>query len=583
MSGAAVLSEFQTIEIDRIVPSGTNPRKTRDSQKLDELAESIRAHGVLQPILVRPKGPSYYVSTGHFNSADHLRYVACLNIVGRENLHESFASGTAEENQAAAEQAIEEKNAARGYEIVAGERRWRASKIAGLTEVPVRIRELDDQAVLEIQVIENLQREDVHPLEEANGFEALIRDYAYTAGAIAEKIGCHESYVHKRLRLARLIEPARKSFANGEISLNHAILLARLDSAEAQKQAFELCFEDHYDRVTRKSQKVAVPAKSLDLRIREEIFLDLTAAPWNKHDAELAKKAGSCVECPKRTGANGMLFDDGDGKRKDHCLDRECFETKRQAFVQIKIAELIEKTGEAPVRVANGYADDKTLKQLQAVRSYSYTIPGKKEKCEHQETAIVVYGDDIGKLFSICRAAKCPKHGTRHSSGAARSPQAEAAERKRKLDEKIIATYRSKLWLETWNKIANQGLDALEEANVDLIAHYLIQRIGHDGRAPLIKLLDLSLQKKDVNGYSDNAKLLGSYYDKLAPEKQIPFLVALTVAPALGSMYGGTPLKSLEGVAGRAGCDPVAIKRAIAAPLQAKAKASAAKAKKVSA
>lgn len=556
---AATANEFRIVPIDKIIPSPTNPRKTRDEGKMQELVESVAAHGVLQPILVRPLKAKYFVSGG----IGKVRYLTCLNLVGHPNLLETFSHGTASENEAKAQEAADRKNALEpDYEIVFGERRWRAAKIANCGNVPVRVRELSDQQVLELQLIENLNREDVHPLEEAAGFESLIDNYGYTPSAIAEKVGCSESYVHKRLRLARLIEPARKSFSDGVISLNHAILIARLEP-EQQKHAFGLCIREHWDHVINKKTKQAIPASVLDARIKTEILLDLSAAPWKKDDAQLVPKAGACTVCPKRTGSNAQLFDDF--KKGDHCLDRECFEKKRQAFVDIKSVELAAKTGQEPVRLATTYADDKTLKKLNAVREHSFTeVKGKKDHCGSVETAIVVYGNDVGHTREICRDGKCKKHHP-HAAGSnyGQTPQAIAAERKRKTDEKIDAAYRRELWLRTWG-----GLDVpLRQAEVDLVAEYLIERIGHDARGPLVKVLGIEPAKKSTGGFADNAKAIRGYYTKLDSKKKLCFLVALSLAPAISNFMHSSAAKEMESIAKPLGLNPVAIRKAVAEPI----------------
>jgi ParB/RepB/Spo0J family partition protein len=170
----------QSIPLPDIIRSKSNPRKTFDAAKLTELAASVKEHGVLQPILVRPNGKA----------------------------------GT--------------------YELVAGERRFRAAQEAGLTEIPALVRELTDTQVLEIQVIENLQRDDLHPLEEADGYRQLMAK-KYDVARIAERIGRSVKYVYDRMKLAGLVDEARKIFLDGKITAGHAILLARL-KPEDQKR-----------------------------------------------------------------------------------------------------------------------------------------------------------------------------------------------------------------------------------------------------------------------------------------------------------------------------------------------------------
>lgn len=169
---------FQTIPLTDISPSKSNPRKHFDAKRLEELAESIKEKGVLQPVLVRPNG--------------------------------------------------------QGYELVAGERRYRAAKMAGLQELPAVIRQLDDTEVVECQTIENLQREDVHPLEEAAGYHQLMKLGKYDASRIAAKVGRSVKYVYDRMKLLELTKEAQDLFWDGKIQAGHAILLARLSPSQQQ-------------------------------------------------------------------------------------------------------------------------------------------------------------------------------------------------------------------------------------------------------------------------------------------------------------------------------------------------------------
>lgn len=178
-------SELQSLLLEQLCPSPTNPRKTFDPVALQELADSIAEKGLIQPIVVRPR-------------------------------HNSRG--------APVEVAL--------YEVVAGERRYRAAKLAGLEQVPCIVRELDDVAVLEIQVVENNQREDVHPLEEADGFARLMKVDGYSVERIAQRIGTSTKYVYDRVKLLQLVPELQKVFVEGEISAGHAILLARLTPEE---------------------------------------------------------------------------------------------------------------------------------------------------------------------------------------------------------------------------------------------------------------------------------------------------------------------------------------------------------------
>lgn len=163
------------LDLNEIVPNRDQPRKTFDEASIEELAQSIKQHGVLQPLLVRP-----------------------------------IPSG--------------------GYQLVAGERRWRACRIAGLTKVPVVIKELTDTETMEIAIIENLQREDLNPIEEAEGLQTLIDKCGYTQEEVATSVGKSRPAIANSLRLLRLPPEVREMTKNGEISAGHARALLAFDN-----------------------------------------------------------------------------------------------------------------------------------------------------------------------------------------------------------------------------------------------------------------------------------------------------------------------------------------------------------------
>lgn len=167
----------KTIRTSEIEPNREQPRKNFSEDAISSLAESIREHGMLQPILVRP-----------------------------------MALG--------------------GYQIVAGERRWRAARMLGLDEVPVNIRELSDTQAMQIAVIENLQRENLNPVEEANGYNELIEKYGMTQEKVAQMVGRSRSSVANAIRILSLPENVLKMLGDGRLSMGHAKALLGFDNRE---------------------------------------------------------------------------------------------------------------------------------------------------------------------------------------------------------------------------------------------------------------------------------------------------------------------------------------------------------------
>jgi ParB/RepB/Spo0J family partition protein len=169
------------VNIDRIEPNPEQPRMVFEQEALDELAASIREHGVLQPILVRPLGPNT-------------------------------------------------------YQIVAGERRWRASRQAGLNTIPALIEDIDDDTALEIAIIENLQREDLTPLDEAAMFDRMIHQHGYSIRKLADKLGKDKGYLENRLRLADAPPEIRELVSLRKDSLSHAYELMKVDDPKKRQR-----------------------------------------------------------------------------------------------------------------------------------------------------------------------------------------------------------------------------------------------------------------------------------------------------------------------------------------------------------
>ncbi|MCI0626723.1 MAG: ParB/RepB/Spo0J family partition protein, partial [Acidobacteria bacterium] len=220
------VSLIQDVPLDRIRESQSNPRRTFDDTRLCELAENIKVHGVLQPVLVRP-------SPGG-------------------------AEGT--------------------YELVAGARRFRGSKLAGKETIPATVRQLSDAECREIQLIENLQRADIHELDEALGYRALrdLNPELYTVETIAAKIGKTPKYVYGRVKLVDLIPTVQTAFYEGKLTVAHALEIARLQPGD-QERALAECFPGHRSVKAILKDRKAEAASVRELRewIEREIHLDL--------------------------------------------------------------------------------------------------------------------------------------------------------------------------------------------------------------------------------------------------------------------------------------------------------------------
>ncbi len=243
------------------------------------------------------------------------------------------------------------------FELVVGSRRFRASKLARRETIPATIRELTDAESAEIQLIENLQREDVHELDEASGYAALLHlnSTSYTVETIALKVGRSPAYVNGRLQLLNLIDEAKQAFRAAKLTVAHAFEIARLQGKD-QQRALRECFPEHRNAaaILKDDKAEAVTVRELPAWIESEVHLDLANAPFDPQDAALLPSAGSCAKCPKRTGNNPLLFPETNLK-KSTCMDRDCFHAKVAALVQIRVKSL-EAEGAKVVRVSQAPA-----------------------------------------------------------------------------------------------------------------------------------------------------------------------------------------------------------------------------------
>jgi ParB family chromosome partitioning protein len=238
--------EQRMVPIEQIRAGKLNPRKTFKEDELADLANSIREKGLVQPILVRP-----------------------------------------------------EPGSSNGYEIVAGERRWRASQRAGLHTVPVIVRDLPDQEVLELAIIENVQRADLNPIEEAAGYHELIERYAYTQERLAEVIGKSRSHLANTLRLLKLPVTVQSMVEDGKISAGHARALVGRDDAEAIAKKIvdsQLNVRDVEALVQAGTESVQTTRRVRDKDADTKAF-----------EKELADILGLKVEIRRGSGESGVL------------------------------------------------------------------------------------------------------------------------------------------------------------------------------------------------------------------------------------------------------------------------------------
>ena len=398
------------------------------------------------------------------------------------------------------------------FEIVAGARRYRAAQIAEATTVPVRIVNLTDAEALEAQLIENLQRRDVHPLEEAQGFKALLNleDPKYSIEQIAAKVGKSPAYCATRVRLTEVASPVVEAFYAEEIGVGHALLLAKLQPAQ-QEQALTNCFREEWNGVGAKAKRILLPVRHLQQWIEHNVLLLLKQAPFNKRDPQLVPAAGSCVDCPKRTGQNKLLFADVSGNT-DACTDPNCYATKLDAHVKAKVAAKPEL-----VQISTAYKQqpegEKTIPRNKYVeiREEKPDTPEKAKwpefkTCRYTTEAIVSDGIDKGELRKVCTEPTCPVHHPKKQTPKAdASVKAEQEKRRReealanatgiRVLQSIVSAVPVRLMKRDLVFIAEQMLPLLDEKRQEMVARN--RGIKAKEGESAVKLLTAFIRKAD--------------------------------------------------------------------------------------
>ncbi|MFW5885654.1 MAG: ParB/RepB/Spo0J family partition protein [Halanaerobium sp.] len=245
-------SRVEEIFIDQIEANPFQPRSNFDEDTLKELANSIQEKGIIQPITVR-------------------------------------------------------KIKAEKYQIVAGERRWRASKLVGLKKIPAVIRNFDDQEMLEIALIENIQREDLNPVEEARAYREMLDNFEITQAELAKQVGKSRSNVSNMVRLLKLADKVKNHLERGTITIGHARALLSLEKESAQVAACEnIIIQDLTVRETEKYvEKLKNPLKNQE---KKKEKAELSPA-WQQGAAELEKKLGTKVKIKQRKKNNLLTIE----------------------------------------------------------------------------------------------------------------------------------------------------------------------------------------------------------------------------------------------------------------------------------
>lgn len=246
-------SKIWKIAIDKLVPGVYQPRKNFEKEPLQQLAESIQQNGLIQPITVR-------------------------------------------------------KRSSGGFEIIAGERRWRACQIAGLHEVPAIIKNINDKEALQIAIIENVQREDLDPIEEAEGYQRLMTEFGYSQQEISEKVGKERSTVANALRLIGLPLEIKEMIANKQISVGHAKALLSVADRHIMLWLAKQCIQKEYSvraleseiKLKAKHAKAVEANKTIDTDVASKLAKELAE--------QIQKKLGTKTEISYKAGKGQVVL-----------------------------------------------------------------------------------------------------------------------------------------------------------------------------------------------------------------------------------------------------------------------------------
>jgi len=518
MTIANTNTEYRDLPLSFLIESKTNPRRFFEDSALNELAASIRSQGVLSPLLVRPLTD-------------------------------------------------------RSFEIVAGARRYRAAQLAEAETVPVRIVNLTDAEALEAQLIENLQRRDVHPLEEAHGFRALLSldEPKYSIEQIAAKTGKSPAYCAQRVKLTELTAAVTEAFAKDDIGVGHALLLAKLQPAE-QEQALSACFREDWNGGQGKAKRILLPVRHLHQWIEQNILLILKDAPFSKTDPNVNPAAGACVDCPKRTGGNALLFAD---IAEDACTDPACYQSKMDGFVaqtiaaKPKLVQISSAFGPAPAADSGSAA----LPRNKYIEIKPQDPNAKKHRdwpeyqtCKFMTEAIVTEGTEKGEIRKICANPECPVHRPKKQRPA--GDQRIKAEQDKQRREEALA-----------NAVGLRVLSAIVAAvpvrltKRDLV--FIVERLLPQLEERRIEVLARSRGIKKTQAADSIGKLMGAYVHK-AEEGELGRLLVETVILHSARTQSETG-KALKDAALHYKVDTDAIAQKVKAEFAAKEKAQAVK------
>lgn len=458
--------------MDGLVLSPTNPRTQFDPTHHEELTASIREQGVLVPLL-------------------------CRLLTDKQ------------------------------LEVVAGARRYHAAKAAGLVTVPVIVRAMTDTEALEVQLIENLQRSDVHPLDEGQAYHTLHTTAGYDLARLAVKVGKSRSCVAQRLQLTTLSAEAQAAFREDRISTGHALLIARLPYAD-HAVALRACTRRRWTATGETEQ--LTPVAEFAGWIAHTLHLDLRRAPFSTTNDTLLPEAGACLTCPKRTGFSPELFPDI--AQQDTCTDRACWARKLEAYLTQR-KQTLAATDPAPVELSAAYVLSHRSEEGD-VLPQSQWVKVEPRSCAHCTQGLIVAGREVGTALTVCTAPHCTTHLRSGVGSSATTRDAQREQRHQlRVEEKtrqsvfteilshidaplprpvmnrFVVTCFARLWFEYQKKI---------------VAHYGWGDSGRHGLTAVVAEHVQSLSDTELARFMVTLMLIGELHPTESPHADSPLL-----------------------------------------------------------
>lgn len=397
-SGSEVL-----IDLELIVPSpfvSQEKRRARfTDEEIGELASSIEQDGLLSPIVVRLVGDS--------------------------------------------------------FEIVAGERRWLAARKLGKTQIAAFIKELSDQTAFRIQTVENLQRKQPEPLDEAITYKEYMDKFGLTVHDLSLEFGKREKFISERLKLNDLIPDALAAVESKLLPIGHAFEIAK-HPVETQKLLlkkgvyYSQWVGNDHPHANKGYIQVVKPLADLKQFIRRDVFHNLETAPFSKSSEDLFPKNLACKDCPQRTHAKNLssLFESDIVSSQDQCLNPTCFKKRLSAHIEQKVQEIAAEETRPATEVpylTSCYASKYNGRDVLA--SYKYQVIQNKNKCASMQKGVYIDGNQVGLAVNLCQDKECVVHYRKGSEGQTvrnKTPEEKLADKRRE-DEELQNKFESHL------------------------------------------------------------------------------------------------------------------------------------------